>query len=101
MTMADTGLFIRAKVKRVSRKQSTDKEGKGYEKVSIHLAYDAGGLGEADDTEKVWMTTPPRHPLPELEEGKFYTFPVTISAGSDGLFMRLRTNAEIQPDEAA
>ena len=101
MSMPDTGMFLRAKVKRISRKQSTDKEGKSYEKVSIQLAYDAGGLGEPDDTEKSWMTTPPRHPLPELEEGRFYTFPITVGAGSEGLFLRLRTNADIQPDEAA
>ena len=102
MSMPDTGMFLRAKVKRISRKQSTDKEGKSYEKVSLWVAYDGGGFGRPEDNESTWMTTPPRHALPDfLEEGKFFTFPITVGGGSDGLFFRLRTNADIQPDEAA
>lgn len=98
--MQNSGVFIRGRVKRVSKKPATDKQGQPYEKFSFEIAYFPDSSTDSDDVQRNWVTTPPRHPMPELEVGKFYTFPVSVSASSDGdLFIRLRTNMEIQPDE--
>ena len=98
MRIEDSGPFLMGRVKRVSKKQATDKEGKPYEKFSFEVAYFPDGKTEPDDIVRSWVTTPPRHPMPELVEGRFYTFPVSFGASKDGsLFIRLRTNQDIQP----
>lgn len=98
MRIEDTGTTLTARLKRISKKQATDKSGQPYEKYSFEVAYFPDGKTEPDDIVRSWVTTPPRHPMPELIEGRFYNFPVSYSAGKDGsLFIRLRTNHEIQP----
>ena len=63
------------------------------------------GVGSSAPTQRPrpsWIACckPPRHPLPELEIGKFYTVPISVGTNSNGdLFFRLRTNVDIQPDE--
>lgn len=96
----NSGPCLMGRVKRISKKQATDKEGKPYEKYSFEVAYFPDGKTEPDDIVRSWITTPPRHPMPELVEGKFYMFPVSFSSSKTGdLFIRLRINQEIQPVE--
>jgi hypothetical protein len=98
--MDTSGISITGRVKRISKKPATDKQGQPYEKYSFEIAYYPDSSTDPDDVQRTWVTTPPRHPMPELVVGRFYTFPISVGVIGDGdLFFRLRTNMDILPHE--
>lgn len=97
-SLADTGFFLKFKLKGIFEKDAVAKNGSAYRKVSLRGVYFPKGPAD-EETRSVFITVPRGHKLPDLNVDGIYTASVDVNAGSDRtLFVTLNTHVPLQAD---
>ncbi|MCC0007721.1 MAG: hypothetical protein H6876_06305 [Hyphomicrobiaceae bacterium] len=98
-TLAETGFYLKFKLKGIFEKDAITKSGTPYKKVSLRGIFYRKGPAD-EETSSVFISVPPGHKMPELSIDTVYSASVDVTAGNDrNLFVNLNTHIPLQSED--
>lgn len=97
-TLADTGFYLKFKLKAVFEKDGIDKAGNPVKRKSLRGIYYPKGAAD-EETRSVFISVPQGMKLPELTVDAIYTGSVDVTAGKErNLFVNLNPHLPLQAE---